>query len=116
MNEIKHRLIYSESTNTIRLLPENYGLAYFFIDQKVWICRPGLAADKDICVALFREMMEFDNLHKKDPTKLLDRMNNSIKVAENQFSEVEKFRDELVEKLNKQIINLKRYCRIGRRN
>jgi hypothetical protein len=57
------RLEHQRSTGTIRQQPQNYLIAHWA--DSCWICDPDLAADPDLAVAVFRELLKFE--HKYDP-------------------------------------------------
>jgi hypothetical protein len=48
----KAKVIYSESTDTLRLMPQNYLLAYR--EKGHWIIDPDMAVDKDLAVRVFK--------------------------------------------------------------
>lgn len=53
------RPIYCRHTDTIRQLPENYLLAHKN-QRNAWVCDPDLAANKDLCLEIFKITLTFD--------------------------------------------------------
>lgn len=48
-------LVYSESSESIRQMPENYLIAHK--QNGAWICNPDLSANSDLCVKVFRTII-----------------------------------------------------------
>jgi len=53
-------VIYQEGSDTIRQMPENYLLAHRTALGR-WICDPDLAANKEISVAIFLELFNYES-------------------------------------------------------
>lgn len=52
-------VIYQEGSDTIRQMPENYLLAHRTFGR--WTCDPDVAANKEISVAIFLELFNYDS-------------------------------------------------------
>jgi len=58
------KIIYQESTQTIRQMPENYLIAYrteLKNGCNRWICEPDLSVNKGLCILVFTLLLDFDN-------------------------------------------------------
>mgnify|MGYP003629538709 CR=1 FL=1 len=72
----KSKLDYSEYSDTIRQLPENFLIAHRV--QGIWKCEPDLAADRELATKVFLSLFIFENKYEKDPINLLRRINCDI--------------------------------------
>ena len=113
---MKSVLSYSEKTNTIRQFPENYVIAGKLFDHSEWICQPDLAADKQLCMIVFRHLLEYENKYQKDGLKLLGVLTsdkeykellNENKKINNHFTniirKIKDFRDKAYKKMDGKI-------------
>ncbi len=65
---------YDTYSDTIRQMPQNYIIAHRNTPAKSWICEPDLAANKDLCVRVFTELMNWDSKYANDPLQLLAKI------------------------------------------
>ena len=65
-------LSFCDYSNTIRQLPQNYLIASY--DGNKWISEPDLAADKELCVRVYLELMNYESKYQKDGLKLLSKL------------------------------------------
>ncbi len=70
---MKKYLIYQQSSDTIRQMPENYLIASRAHGS--WIAEPDLAADKHMAIKVFTLLLDYNNKYEASGTKLLDRIN-----------------------------------------
>ena len=59
---MENYLVYNRASETIRQMPQNYLVAHS-ADEKAtskWICEPDLAADMDMCVKVFKLLLNYD--------------------------------------------------------
>ena len=52
------KLIFDESSNTIRQMPENYLIAQCINNQ--WLCTPDLATNKELATRVFIALFDFE--------------------------------------------------------
>ena len=73
---------YSEGTNTLRQQPQNYMLAYWDENRKVWLMDPDAAAAPKLVVALTLSLMVDGNRFRPTPEKIFDTANEHLKFWE----------------------------------
>lgn len=64
------KLIYSEETKTLRIMPENYMVASF--EKHYWVVDPDAAIPADLAVEIFKFFSVHENKFKLDSWKKLN--------------------------------------------
>ena len=79
-------IVYNESTETIRQMPQNYMIASRnaceWGGQSYWVMSPDLAADPKIVCAVTVALLEYENKYSEIPT-------GAIKKAKELYNKIE---------------------------
>jgi len=74
----KKTVVFQPGSRTFRQMPDNYLLAFRMGYHNEWVCNPDLAADKDICAAVFKVInASFDNKYGNGD-ELLVKINEEL--------------------------------------
>jgi len=63
---------YCDYSETIRQMPENYLIAHK--DGNAWKCEPDLAADKELCIKVFTELLNYESKWQTSGIELLAKL------------------------------------------
>ena len=65
-------LSFCDYSQTIRQMPQNYLIAAK--RGNCWICEPDLAADKNLCIRVFTELLNFESKYCQNGLELLAKL------------------------------------------
>ena len=70
--EARPILGYCDYSETIRQMPENYLIAHK--DGNAWKCVPDLAANKELCIKVFTELLNHESKYQASGLELLAKL------------------------------------------
>ena len=65
-------LVYNKSTQTIRQMPENYGIAYY--NGQKWLMEPDFYADKELILRVTLALLDIETKYSSEGLILLSKV------------------------------------------